>query len=169
MSTVQVQSRRLFLNPLSISELTQINNNELDQMEIQFDSEIISDSFRAAITKKIQKMSGISEKLHPWHTYWIIVHKATKKGIGLVGFKGAPDEKGYSEIGYGMAPNFRKKGLMTEATRTLIEWAQLNPNCKGVESRALKTNIGSIKVLKNCGFQLVNSDELESVFLHEFI
>lgn len=52
MSIPKLQSRRLFLMPLSISELTQINNNELDQMEIQFDSEIISDSFRAAITKK---------------------------------------------------------------------------------------------------------------------
>jgi RimJ/RimL family protein N-acetyltransferase len=164
----QLQSRRLFLTPLSISELTRINSNESDKMKIQFDSETISDSFRAAITKKIEKMSRISEKLHPWYTYWIIVDKATNKGIGLVGFKGTPDEKGYSEIGYGMSPSFRKKGLMTEAVITLIEWAQSTPNCKGIIARALKTNTGSIKVLKNCGFQFVNSRAQENDFIHNF-
>ncbi|MCL1631511.1 GNAT family N-acetyltransferase [Sporolactobacillus sp. CPB3-1] len=129
MTVPQMQSTHLLLSTLSISELIQINNDEWDQMAISFDSEIISNSFQSAITKKIQKMNGINEKLHPWYTYWSIVDKATKKGIGLVGFKGEPDGNGYSEIGYGMSPNFRKRGLMTEAVKAIMEWARLNPNC----------------------------------------
>ncbi|MCQ2011461.1 GNAT family N-acetyltransferase [Sporolactobacillus sp. STSJ-5] len=169
MNATNLQSRVLVLTPLSIDDLMRIKNKESDRMEIQLDSETMSESFQAAIIKKINKMNEISEKLHPWYTYWIIVDRATMKGIGLVGFKGSPDENGYSEIGYGMSPNFRRKGLMTEAVNTLMEWARLNSNCKGIIAHALKTNSGSIKVLKNCGFQFVNSEELESVYVHKFI
>ncbi|MCO7126493.1 GNAT family N-acetyltransferase [Sporolactobacillus shoreicorticis] len=169
MNEPQLQSNRLFLYPLSIRELTQINSNDSDTIEISFDSETMSESFQAAISKKIRKMKRISEKLHPWYTYWAIIDKTVDKGIGFVGFKGFPNKKGYSEIGYGMSLNFRKRGLMTEAVNTLAEWARLNPNCKGVTARVLKTNVGSIKVLKNCGFQIVTSDELECIFVDNFI
>lgn len=168
MNKVTLESERLFLKALSLSELSLINSNENSISETLVDSEALSDSVHSAIAKKIKKMHSVNEVLHHWYTYWLIVDKETKKGIGFIGFKGVPNENGYSEIGYSISPNYRRKGLMTEALKTLMEWACVAPNCKGVVANVLKANIGSIKVLTNCKFRLVGSNEQENRYLHHF-
>jgi ribosomal-protein-alanine N-acetyltransferase len=106
-----LQSKRLFLKPLSFSELLHINNNELDNVETSIESEAIFDFVKLAISKKIEKMQKVCEDTHEWYTYWLIIDKSNGKGIGFIGFKGIPDENGYSEVRYSISPNYRKKDL----------------------------------------------------------
>lgn len=168
MSTVKLASKRLLLKALSLNELAHINNGEMNSSEFHIEPEAMFDTVLLAIAKKIKKMQSVHEDNHNWYTYWLIIDKKTEKGIGFIGFKGLPDENGYSEVGYSISPNYRKKGLMTEALRKLMAWANESPSCKGIVANVLKTNIGSIKVLSNCTFQLVNSNELENSYLHNF-
>ncbi|WML32628.1 GNAT family N-acetyltransferase [Clostridium sp. OS1-26] len=163
-----LQSERLFLKPLSFNELLHINNNELDNIETPIELEAIFDFVKLAISKKVEKMQKVCEDTHDWYTYWLIIDKDNGKGIGFVGFKGIPDENGYSEVGYSISPNYRKKRLMTEALETLLKWAYEFQDSKGIVAKVLKTNIGSHKVLNNCNFKLVCSTKQEDKYILKF-
>lgn len=164
-----LESERLFLKPLSFHELQYINNNDINKIEISIELESILDSVKLAISKKLMKMQNINEDIHEWYTYWLIINKENQKGIGFIGFKGAPDVHGYSEVGYSISPNYRKKRFMTEALEILINWAYRLQGAKGITAKVLKTNVGSIKVLNNCNFKLVNSTEQEHNYIIKFI
>jgi ribosomal-protein-alanine N-acetyltransferase len=163
-----LESERLFLKPLSFQELQYIRNNEIDNVETPIELEAILDSVRIAISKKIVKMQNVNKELHNWYTYWLIIDKSNGNGVGFIGFKGIPNEKGYSEVGYSISCNYRKKGFMTEALDTLINWASGFESSKGITAKVLKNNIGSIKVLNNCNFKLLSSTEQEYSYIIEF-
>lgn len=156
MDKILLEGTRLILKPLSFNELVHINNNDIIETPIEL--EAIYDFVKIAISKKIEKMQNVGEDVHEWYTYWLIIDKDSKSGIGFIGFKGTPDENGYVEVGYSISSNYRRKGIMTEALSLLINWASKYPACKGVTAtRVLKTNTGSKKVLTNCDFMLVDS------------
>ena len=160
-----LEAERLFLKPLLYKELVHINNNEIDKVETFIEADAIFDFVKLAISKKIEKMQRLREEVHPWYTYWLIIDKDNGKGIGFIGFKGLPDEKGYSEVGYSISPNYRKKGLMTEGVKTLVKWAYGFQECKGIVAKVLKTNTGSNKVLNNCNFKLFSSTDQENKYI----
>ena len=168
MSKNFLESERLLLKPLSFDELQYINNNEIDNVETPIELESILDSIKLAISKKLMKMQNLTEDIHQWYTYWLIINKENQKGVGFIGFKGLPDIDGYSEVGYSISSNYRKKRFMTEALETLINWAYGFQGSKGITAKVLKTNIGSIKVLNNCNFKLVSSTEQEHNYIIKF-
>jgi RimJ/RimL family protein N-acetyltransferase len=164
-----LESERLLLRPLSFYELQCINSNEVDVIEPRIELNTISDSIRTAISKKIEKMKKVSEDVHEWYTYWLIVDKVYGKGIGFIGFKGIPDDNGYTEVGYSIDFYYRGKGLMSEALSLLISWASKHPTCKGITAtQVLKTNIGSNKVLNNCNFILLGSLNEYNNYIYKF-
>lgn len=166
MKQIILESERFYLKPLSLNELLHINNNEIYTGETLIELEAIFDVVKLAISKKIEKMQKVSKDVHEWYTYWLIINKDNGRGIGFIGFKGLPDESGYSEVGYSMSSNYRRKRVMTEALLALTNWASNFPNCKGITAkRVLKTNIGSNKVLKNCNFDLVSSSSEENNYI----
>lgn len=163
MEKIVLETERLLLKPLSFNELLQIKNNEIVSDESRIASGAILNSVKSAISKKLKKMQEVNEDVHEWYTYWLIINKDNRKGVGFIGFKGTPDELGYSEVGYSISSNYRRKGFMTEALLALMKWASNFPNCKGIiAKKVLKTNIGSNKVLKNCNFELVSSSNEEN-------
>ena len=168
MSKNFLKSERLLLKPLSFDELQYINNNEIDNVETPIELESILDSIKLAISKKLMKMQNLTEDIHQWYTYWLIINKENQKGVGFIGFKGLPDIDGYSEVGYSISSNYRKKRFMTEALATLVKWAYGFQDSKGIVAKVLKTNIGSIKVLNNCNFKLVSSTEQEHNYIIKF-
>lgn len=156
----EAESDRLFLKPLSFDELLYINKNEFTKIQTSIEKEALLDEVKIAIDKKIDKMKNINTNVHEWFTYWLIISKSSHKGIGFIGFKGIPNENGYTEVGYSISSNYREKGFMTEALYLLINWASKYPECKGITAaKVLKTNIGSNKVLNNCKFTLENSSD----------
>ena len=163
-----LESARLILKPLSFNELSNINKNEMENIESIIELEAISDLVKLAILKKLKKMKNVSKDIHEWYTYWLIINKDNQKGIGFIGFKGFPIEDGYSEVGYSISPNYRNQRLMTEALETLVKWAYEFRECKGVIARGLKTNIGSNKVLSNCNFKVNNSIDGENNYILKY-
>jgi RimJ/RimL family protein N-acetyltransferase len=102
---------------------------------------------------KIDKMHKADSIQHDWLTYWLIVIKDEKVGAGMLGFKGFPDEKGSTEIGYGIDPVYQGKGYMMEAVQALIDWAFSVITATEVENPA------SARLLEKLGAQLVNTSD----------
>ncbi len=78
--------------------------------------------------------------------------------IGGCGFLGPPDATGSVEIGYGLAPSQRGKGIATEAVNGLVDQAWRDPVVKVVFAFTDKHNEPSQGVLRRTGFQQVDSD-----------
>ena len=89
-----------------------------------------------------------------WWTY-LFVHAGDRVLAGEGGLKGKPDESGVVEIGYAIVPEYRQRGLATEAARGLARWAFSHPNVMAVEAETLPDGRGSIRVLEKLGMRFV--------------
>ena len=90
----------------------------------------------------------------PWGGF-VFVDRGREALVGNGGFKGAPDAAGEVEIGYEVAPAFRRAGYATRATRELVRRAFDAPAVRRVMARTLASSVESAGVLVKCGFQRV--------------
>lgn len=89
---------------------------------------------------------------------WIVVKNEDMTIIGDAGFKGAPDENGEIEIGFGLIEDEHRKGYGYEVASALIQWASQNNKVKAIKADCLIDNMGSISLLKKCGMNEVSRD-----------
>ncbi|HYY44372.1 MAG TPA: GNAT family N-acetyltransferase [Actinomycetota bacterium] len=82
---------------------------------------------------------------------WAVIDKADVKLAGDVGFKGKPDGTGTVEIGYGIAPPYRRRGYAVEASQALIDWGFSHPEVHRIVAECLEDNTASIGVLEKLG------------------
>lgn len=82
---------------------------------------------------------------------WLAIQPGEQMLVGDVGFKGRPDRTGSVEIGYGIAPVYRRRGYALEAARGLLKWAFGHPEVKRVTAECDKDNTASIRVLEGLG------------------
>jgi RimJ/RimL family protein N-acetyltransferase len=73
--------------------------------------------------------------------------------VGNAGFKGAPNEAGEIEIGYGILTAHRRQGLAVAATRLLLERAAREPSVTRVLATIDPDNAASIGVITKAGFE----------------
>ncbi|AKU92481.1 GNAT family N-acetyltransferase [Vulgatibacter incomptus] len=90
---------------------------------------------------------------------WLVLDGRARNLVGDVGFKGPPDSTGTVEVGYGIVPPFRRRGLAVEAVRALIEWSDIQPGVEMIAARCFASNAGSIGVLEHLGFRRCGGDE----------
>ena len=160
---------RVLVRPLTLPELALLRDGHLDKVEPRIDAAALTEDTLAAVGKKVEKMQLARVADHSWYTYWLIIERTAGIGVGFVGFKGPPDADGLVEVGYGISPNHRGRGLMTEALRLLVRWAAAFPRCKGVTARqVLKDNVASQRVLAKCGFELAASREEYADYILRF-
>jgi RimJ/RimL family protein N-acetyltransferase len=85
---------------------------------------------------------------------WQVIERASGLLVGGVGFKGAPDDDGVVEIGYGLSPAARGRGLATEAVTALVEHAR-SRGVRAVRAEVDAANEPSMRVLERTGFAQV--------------
>lgn len=90
---------------------------------------------------------------------WLAMLKADNNIIGDLGFKGAPDDKGSVEIGYGLLEEYRGKGYVTEAVAALVDWAWKQNGIHKIKAETLVDNRESIRVLEKIGVRKVAESE----------
>jgi [ribosomal protein S5]-alanine N-acetyltransferase len=154
---------RLTLIPLTLAQLKSgldsIKDLSLD-LEIPLVESLFDGKVHRAVTMKVDKMTKADQKLHLWYTYWLIVVDEENIGIGMVGYKGIPNEKGAVEIGYGIDPFFQRRGYMSEAVEAMVKWAFLHPECRLITATSvLVDNFASQKVLLRNRFVEIGQDE----------
>ena len=109
---------------------------------------------------KVEKMRVTDKSQHAWITYWLVIIKEENVGAGMLGFKGYPNAKGSTEIGYGIDPAYQNKGYMSEAVQALTEWAFSHPFCSVVTatevnspaSKRLLEKLGALQTEYNENF-----------------
>ena len=87
-----------------------------------------------------------------WWTY-LFIHKTDRTLIGLGGFKGKVNAEGMVEIGYEIAPSYRRRGLALEASRGMIEYAFSYPEVSRVDAHTLPERNASTGVLEKVGMK----------------
>ncbi|KOP23605.1 acetyltransferase [Hapalosiphon sp. MRB220] len=83
---------------------------------------------------------------------WGITHKQDHKLIGSCGF--IWDKQACSaEIGYELASNYWRQGIMTEALQTILQFGFEDIGLQFVVAQVMLNNIASKKLLEKLGFQ----------------
>jgi RimJ/RimL family protein N-acetyltransferase len=97
-----------------------------------------------------------------WINYFPVLQR-DQTLVGNGGFKGKPNDEGWVEIGYEIAPGYRNQGLATEFAMALIDFALASPNVTGICAHTLAEENASCAVLRKCGFEktaeLVDPDD----------
>jgi len=86
-----------------------------------------------------------------WCGVFHIVRSADAAVIGGCGFKGAPVD-GRVEIGYGVAPACRRRGVATQAVRELVRLAFARADVTAVLAQVNPDNVASTRVVVTLGF-----------------
>jgi RimJ/RimL family protein N-acetyltransferase len=77
--------------------------------------------------------------------------------VGGIGFHGPPTGD-VVEVGYGVVPSVRGRGVATEALRQLLEIAAGLAGVRRVVGRTEEANVASQRVMTGVGMQLVGRD-----------
>ncbi len=84
---------------------------------------------------------------------WLMIRRTDFVVIGDLGFKGKPDGEGTVEIGYSVAPAYRRQGYASEATQALVGWTLAQPGVRRIVAECAPDNIASVRVLEKLGMQ----------------
>ena len=156
---------RLHLYPLSMGQL-QLALDDQDllagALSLPIVADMAYDAVYQAMHAKVKKMAQAPLVMHRWYTYWLMILQSNPVGIGLIGFKGAPNMHGEVEIGYGISPEYEGRGYTTEAAQALVDWGLAQSECRSVRAITLKSNIASHRVLEKTGLTIdqVRDDDL---------
>lgn len=135
---MKLNTERLIIEPRNIQEMSRLFEEEKDPIMKQAYKEMTDEMLRCPERSEL----GCEWK--------ISLHDGTL--VGGACFKGAPDERGSVEIGYGTFEEYRCRGYMTEAVSALCDWALSKPDIKQVEAQIEEGNLASEKVLLANGF-----------------
>ncbi|MXM67616.1 GNAT family N-acetyltransferase [Streptomyces sp. HUCO-GS316] len=89
---------------------------------------------------------------------FVVVRREADRAVGGLGFHGAPDEDGRTEIGYDLTEAARGNGYATEALRTLAEWALARDDVTTLFATIEHDNSPSQAVISRAGFVKVSED-----------
>ncbi len=112
-------------------------------------------SFPEAIPHGYKYLKANPDALGWW--MYLFIHAGDKMLIGLGGFKGVVDEAGMVEIGYEIAPDYRNRGLATEAAQGMIDYAFSQPGIKIVDAHTLAEVNPSTSVLEKIGMKNIGT------------
>jgi ribosomal-protein-alanine N-acetyltransferase len=96
---------------------------------------------------------------HVW--YVILLETQRRMLVGLVAFKGTPDEQGTIEAGYSIVEKYQRQGIGTEATRAIMRWAFADPCVKQITAETFPNLEASIKVMQRCGMKFLGDGSSE--------
>jgi ribosomal-protein-alanine N-acetyltransferase len=100
---------------------------------------------------KLMKMKEAPD-LSVFSTYFLIVALEGHEILGTIGYKGAPDEDGTLEVGYGIRNAYRDKGYMTDALKAFTAFGLDLPGVSKIIACTSKDNAASIRVLEKSGY-----------------
>jgi ribosomal-protein-alanine N-acetyltransferase len=89
-----------------------------------------------------------------------VIDKATLKFIGWCGLKYSQDKNEY-DIGFRFYKNNWNKGFATETAKKCLDFGFSELKIEKIVGRAMKDNIGSIKVLEKIGMEFKENFDFE--------
>lgn len=83
---------------------------------------------------------------------WAVTEKGSDKCIGIMGFYRTQPEHYRTELGYMITPKHNGKGYVTEAVKTLLNYAFNTLNFHSIEAVIDSRHVASERVLQKNGF-----------------
>jgi RimJ/RimL family protein N-acetyltransferase len=117
--------------------------------------------FEGALIASLKAMHRAFDRHRPWWTPRLLVLNSASEVIGLVKFKGPPDD-GIVELGYAIAPAYQNRGFATEALDAVAGHAIRFSDVRLIRAHTKPGPSASARVLEKCSFQKV-SEFLDSV------
>lgn len=161
----EIKTDRLRLIPLDAAMLADLQAGRLvleQRLGLNPSTMEISPGMAAEIEEAMEFWRDFTIN-HPadyrWGTNWEIVLDAEKVSIGGIGMGGPPNQEGQVTVGYHIDVRHHRKGYASEALAALRDWALQQPHCTAMVAFTPVENLPSQKVLRKCGFTLV--DEVE--------
>lgn len=154
--SIILETNRLKIIPLTYEQaemFTHLDSRLEDSLGLERAERELTSHYRNAIRKYTLNWIKEDPENYLFSTIWVIVEKASNTVAGDIGFKRKADDHGYVEIGYSTQPKYRFQGYITEAIRAMTDWAFTFPEVKAVIAETASDNAGSIKALKNNGFE----------------
>ena len=103
----------------------------------------------------------------PWLGRAMVLTDETgdRHAIGTIGFHGPPDGEGRVEVGYRIEPEYRRRGLTSEAVRALFDWAHREHGITRFVASISPTNEASLALADGFGFVETGShmDEIDGL------
>ena len=87
--------------------------------------------------------------------------------VGTVGYKGPPSADGTVEVGYGILPEYQRRGYASEAVRALLARAFAVPAVRRVIAETLPELTASIGVMTKCGLSFIGQGSERAVIRYE--
>jgi ribosomal-protein-alanine N-acetyltransferase len=147
-----LETERLYLRELTIDDAENFYSLNLNDEVIKFTGD---DAF-----KSIEEAKSFLENYDHYTKYnfgrWAVMHKLTNQFIGWCGLKYTKELDEY-DIGFRFFKRYWNKGYATEAAKACIDLGFQKYKINIIVGRAMKENIGSIKVLEKIGLSFSKS------------
>ncbi len=157
---MEIKTNRIKLKPLNKNDIEYSLRNV--GLFYEKNNLLSKEKKLSQLMEKVYNIKLINIKNNPeyylFYTYWLIIDNNTNQIVGRIGFKDSPNQIGEIEVGYGTQREYRSKGYMTEALKTITKWG-FNQTILPIEKILAKTkenNIPSQKVLKKAGYEYKN-------------
>ena len=146
----QLQTERLILRNIESTDAELIHKLRSDEVVNQFVGRDNSSTVEKAkeFILKIQNLVEKNEGL-----YWIIRRKENNDLVGTVCLWNFDTENEIVEIGYEMLPEFQRKGIMTEALKTVTAYTFEEIKAKIITAFPSEDNVNSVAILKKLNFE----------------
>ena len=149
----ELETERLVLRRMTISDKLDIFAMQSDpKMSEHSDSQPALDiSETIAYIEKME--AGVDDG--KW-LIWAMEDKLTKKVIGTVCIWDFSNDQKTAELGYGIIPEARGKGLMQEALTAAVTYGFSTLKMDFLDAYTEENNQPSIRLLQRCGFEEVD-------------
>ncbi|AMM20805.1 hypothetical protein AX769_12470 [Frondihabitans sp. PAMC 28766] len=152
-----LQTPRLNLLPLTRAAMTRRLESDRFELEYQLSDGPATVEFPPswpgdALGMFRGQLDRLDDDLDEAAGHFTAILLETKVAIGQLGTKGAPNDVGEQEIGYGFNREIWGRGLATEAVGALTAFVLTLPGVAAVTAETAVDNLASARVLAKVGF-----------------
>jgi len=171
-----IRTERMILQPAPRAFIEALHRADRDEAARMMDLRIAGEWFDGPRDWMLRRIRQLTEDpaLIAWlvHVMVLAQEDAGEPAgtmVGHGGYHGAPDSSGMVEIGYQVAPPYRRRGYAIEAVRGLIANAFAHDEVTRVRASISPDNVPSLSLTRQLGFvkvgeQMDEVDGLDEVY-----
>ena len=152
---MKIQTERLELIPLTPNQLKLWIEN-IDELEkvlsCSYKAEPMEGFFLDVVKEQLVKTQKDSEN-YLWHSFWFLIRISDRTVVGSADFKDIPNKSGEVEIGYGLGKAYEHNGYMTEAVKSMCDWALKQEAVSTILAETDIDGLSSQRILERCKFK----------------
>ncbi len=146
----ELETERLFLRKLKEEEdMYDVFNMRKDPSMHEYTDTRPDEKLEDSIDYIRRMNQGVDE--NKW-IVWGLQDKGSDRIIGTISIWNIYPDEEKAELGFGIVPEFRGRGIMTEGLREVVDYSFREANFKKLEAFTEEGNSKSISVLQRCGF-----------------